>query len=127
MQEGFCFIRSNFSPNAAKHLKVLSELIPTSDNEISLKNGIEISLKEFVSCPYYSNKEMLFILSGVSFIDPGDINDSVDKLVSNQISCSFICLAGLNHVCEMISKKTEGSSIVPLNEDNFQLIVQVFI
>lgn len=125
LQEGFCFIRTNFSPNPIIHINALKQLSPSADNEISLKNGIDISLKEFSNCPYYSNKEILFLLSGVSFIDPGDIEESIEKLVAEQCSTSFICLAALNHICEKISKLTDGSSHVPLNEENFFSIVQV--
>lgn len=64
-------------------------------------------------------------MGSMSTCDPGDIYDTIDKLVSENIRVSVISLAAEVYVCKKMAEKTGGSYGVCLNEEHFQELVNM--
>ncbi len=63
------------------------------EGNASLQNALELSFENFVAVPSYAKKEVLVIFSSITNCDPGNINETFEKLKANYISCSVISLS----------------------------------
>lgn len=57
--------------------------------------------------------------------DPGDIYETIDLLVQENIKVSIISLSAEVYICKAIAEKTGGNYGVCLNEDHFHDLIHL--
>lgn len=75
--------------------------------------------------PNSNTREILYISSSLTSVDPGSIYQTIDKLVEDHIQVSVISLAAELHILKDMCKKTGGDFHVVMNEDHYkELLLQ---
>lgn len=65
-------------------------------------------LNLFSHVPAHGSREILIIMGSLTTCDPGDIYDTIDSLVSENIRVSVVGLAAEVQICKLMCKKTKG-------------------
>lgn len=67
-------------------------------------------LNLFSHVPAHGSREILIIMGSLTTCDPGDIYDTIDSLVSENIRVSVVGLAAEVQICKLMCKKTKGNT-----------------
>lgn len=70
--------------------------------------------------PSHGSREVLVIYGSLSTSDPGNIQDTITKLVADRVRVSIVGLAAEVQICRVLTKRTTGSYGVVLNEGHFR-------
>ncbi|KAI0980136.1 hypothetical protein GJ496_009690 [Pomphorhynchus laevis] len=110
------------SNNFKSELIALADMITDQDkmgSSPSIQNAAILALRQLQYIPMYSCREIIFIMGSLSTIDPGNINETIGSLKTNNIRCSVISLSAEVFIHKHIAKETKGRHIVALNEEHF--------
>ncbi|GFY39898.1 general transcription factor IIH subunit 2 [Trichonephila inaurata madagascariensis] len=106
--------------NPKQHINVLQNSAKLACvGEPSLQNALELAIQTLRFMPTHTSREILVIFGSLTTCDPGDIYETVDSLVSHNIRCSIIGLAAELVVCRKITKATQGSYNVVIDDSHF--------
>ncbi|SNX87371.1 probable SSL1 - TFIIH subunit (transcription initiation factor), factor B [Melanopsichium pennsylvanicum] len=87
--------------------------------EPSLQNALEMARSSLVHLPASNSREVLAIFGSLTTCDPGNIHDTIDTLVKDNIRVSVVHLAAEVKVFKDVCTKTGGTFSVALNEGHF--------
>jgi transcription initiation factor TFIIH subunit 2 len=65
-------------------------------------------LNLFSHVPAHGSREILIIMGSLTTCDPGDIYETIDSLVNENIRVSVVGLAAEVQICKLVCKKTKG-------------------
>jgi transcription initiation factor TFIIH subunit 2 len=68
-------------------------------------------LRLFSHVPAHGSREILIIMGSLTTCDPGDIYDTINGLVNENIRVSVVGLAAEIQICKHMCKKTRGTLI----------------
>lgn len=91
-----------------------------SDGLPSLQNALELAISSLSFIPSYGFKEVVVLYSSLSTCDPGDIFKTIDKLKKSNIRCSVIGFGAEMFLLRYLTRETNGTYGIPINEDNFK-------
>ncbi|CAG8509681.1 14256_t:CDS:2 [Acaulospora colombiana] len=91
-----------------------------ADGEPSLQNSLELARSSLVYAPAHGTREILIIMGSLTSCDPGDIYDTIENLMADNICISIVGLAAEVQICKYMCKKTKGTYGVVLNEAHFK-------
>lgn len=112
---------SELAGNPKQHIAVLQNTAKLScAGEPSLQNALELAIQTLRFMPTHTSREILLIFGSLTTCDPGDINETMDNLVSHNIRCSIIGLAAELNVCRKITSATNGTYNVVIDDSHFR-------
>jgi transcription initiation factor TFIIH subunit 2 len=83
---------------------------------------------KFSQVPDHGSREILGIFGSLSFWDPGDIENTIDKLKREKVSVSMVGLASQVQICNRIADETGGFYNVMIDDRHLkELIFQIII
>ncbi|EJU04067.1 TFIIH basal transcription factor complex subunit SSL1 [Dacryopinax primogenitus] len=88
--------------------------------EPSLQNSIEMARASMNHLPTHSSREILIIFGSLTTVDPGNLLDTVDACVRDQIRISIVALSAEMKVCRDMCERTGGVFGVALNEGHYK-------
>ncbi|KZO93099.1 TFIIH basal transcription factor complex subunit SSL1 [Calocera viscosa TUFC12733] len=88
--------------------------------EPSLQNSIEMARASMSHLPTHSSREILIIFGSLTTVDPGNIHDTVDACVRDQIRISIVSLSAEMKICRDMCERTGGVFGVALNEGHYK-------
>ncbi|XP_054713295.1 general transcription factor IIH subunit 2-like [Uloborus diversus] len=107
--------------NPKQHISTLQSYAKNScSGEPSLQNALELASQTLRFMPTHTSREILVIFGSLTTCDPGDIYETIDTLVSQNIRCSVIGLAAELVVCRKITKTTHGTYNVVIDDTHFK-------
>jgi transcription initiation factor TFIIH subunit 2 len=78
--------------------------------------------------PEHGSREILGIFGALSFWDPGNILDTLERLKRDKIRVSMVGLASQVHICSKIAEETGGFYNVLIDDRHLkELIFQIII
>ncbi|KAL4402186.1 transcription factor TFIIH holo complex protein [Malassezia pachydermatis] len=86
----------------------------------SIQNALEMARSCLTHLPNSNTREILFLSASLTSVDPGNIYQTVDKLVQDRIQVSVISLAAEIHVLKDLCARTGGDFNVVMNEDHYK-------
>ncbi|KAF7984210.1 hypothetical protein HWV62_16000 [Athelia sp. TMB] len=86
----------------------------------SLQNSIEMARSTMSHLPTHSSREILIVFGSLTTCDPGNIHDTLEACVQNQIRISVVALAAEMKICRELCDKTGGQFGVAMNEGHFR-------
>lgn len=89
-------------------------------SEPSIQNGLEIALQTLKMVPSHASREVLMILGSLTTCDPGDINETIENLKTENIRCSVISLAAETRICKHLTQRTQGVYSAILDESHYK-------
>ncbi|WFD31614.1 hypothetical protein MSPP1_002653 [Malassezia sp. CBS 17886] len=92
--------------------------------EPSIQNGLEMARSCLVHLPSTNTREILFLSGSLTSVDPGNIYQTIDKLVEDRIQVSAVSLAAEVHILKELCQRTGGDFNVVLNEDHYKDLLQ---
>ncbi|KAJ3321856.1 hypothetical protein HDV06_003858 [Boothiomyces sp. JEL0866] len=92
----------------------------TPSGEPSLQNSLELARQALITVPNHVSREILVLYGALNTCDPGDLNQTIDKLKTDSIRVSIINLSAQMHICEMICKSTGGTFTVVQNQGHYR-------
>eukprot|EP00127_Corallochytrium_limacisporum_P001144 Clim_evm7s42 gene=Clim_evmTU7s42 len=107
--------------NPSRHIEALKSHVQNKKllGTASLQNSLELGHDILQAMPSHTSRELLLIYGSLTTSDPGDIDETIDKLVASNIRVSIIGLAAAMHICQVVTKKTNGSYDIILDENHF--------
>lgn len=125
MKEGIAILISDLSGSPHEHITKLQKLRKREPKgNPSLQNALEMARGLLYHVPSHSTREVLVIFGALFSSDPGDIHQTIESLVKEQIRVRVIGLAAQVAVCKELSLKTnfgdEKSYGIILNEVHFK-------
>ncbi|SPO29993.1 probable SSL1 - TFIIH subunit (transcription initiation factor), factor B [Ustilago trichophora] len=87
--------------------------------EPSLQNALEMARSSLVHLPASNSREILAIFGSLTTCDPGNIHDTINTLVKDNIRVSVVHLAAEVKVFKDVCTRTGGTFSVALNEGHF--------
>ncbi|SPO29339.1 probable SSL1 - TFIIH subunit (transcription initiation factor), factor B [Ustilago trichophora] len=87
--------------------------------EPSLQNALEMARSSLVHLPASNSREILAIFGSLTTCDPGNIHDTINTLVNDNIRVSIVHLAAEVKVFKDVCTRTGGTFSVALNEGHF--------
>lgn len=91
----------------------------------SIQNALEMARSSLVHLPSSNTREILYISASLTSVDPGNIYQTIDKVVEEHIQVSVISLAAELRVLKDVCARTGGDFHVVLNEDHYkELLMQ---
>lgn len=87
--------------------------------EPSLQNALEMARSSLVHLPASNSREILAIFGSLTTCDPGNIHDTINTLVKDNIRVSIVHLAAEVKVFKDVCTRTGGTFSVALNEGHF--------
>ncbi|CAI2167815.1 9146_t:CDS:2 [Funneliformis geosporum] len=112
---------SDLTGNPMDNIRALKNKKNTdTDGEPSLQNSLEMARSTLIHVPSHGSREILIIMGSLTTCDPGDIYDTIDNLVNENIRVSVVGLAAEVQICKLMCKKTKGTYGVVLNEAHFK-------
>ncbi|CAL8139108.1 unnamed protein product [Orchesella dallaii] len=119
---------ADMSGNSRKHVEVVKSLNNYAcGGEPSFQNALEIALSSLRHMPSHTSREILLIHGSLTTCDPGDVNATIMDLSKNGVRTSVISLAAEVRACKAMSKETNGTFGVILDEGHFQDLVREHI
>ncbi|GIY54010.1 general transcription factor IIH subunit 2 [Caerostris darwini] len=107
--------------NPKQHISTLQNSAKVACiGEPSLQNALEVAIQTLRFMPTHTSREILIIFGSLTTCDPGDIFETVESLMSHNIRCSIIGLAAELAVCRKITKSTQGTYNVVIDDCHFQ-------
>lgn len=125
MTEGIATLISDLSGAPHEHISALKKLkkVEAKGNP-SLQNALEMARGLLYHIPSHSTREIMVIFGALFSSDPGDIQQTIETLVRDQIRVRIIGLAAQVAVCKEICAKTnfgdESTYGVVLNDVHFK-------
>ncbi len=107
-------LRGNFFKN---------QLGTTGDGRPSLQNALELAIEEHKRVPPYGTREILIIQNALCTNDPGDIYQTIQKLVDNKIRCNIIGVGAEMFICRKIAMDSSGTYEVALNQQHLRMLI----
>ena len=119
---------TELSGNMNTHLNALKRLIDIEcDGEPSLQNSLEIALTTLRHMPSHISKEVFILMGSLTTCDPGDIEETIQKLVLQNIRCSFIGLSAEVKLFHQLAKLTKGTYDIILDENNYKELIHTHL
>lgn len=107
--------------NPRQHITVLQNSAKTAcAGEPSLQNALELATQTLRYMPTHTSREILIIYGSLTTCDPGDIYETIKTLNFHNIRCSIVGLAAELHICRKITKATNGSYNVVIDDTHFR-------
>ena len=100
-----------------------NQLGTTGEGRPSLQNALELAIEEHKRVPPYGTREILIIQNALCTNDPGNIYDTIQKLVDNKIRCNIIGLGAEMFICRKIAMDTNGTYAVALNQSHLRTLI----
>eukprot|EP00210_Caulerpa_lentillifera_P001903 g1830.t1 len=105
------------SPEA--HVRKLDEGMDLQ-GEISLQNGLEMSIEILKSVPGHGHREVILLLTSLNTADPGNIFHTIQSLKNERVRVSVLGLAAEVYIYKHISEETKGKYFVALTEKHLE-------
>ncbi|KAH7105691.1 TFIIH basal transcription factor complex, subunit SSL1 [Auriculariales sp. MPI-PUGE-AT-0066] len=105
-------------------LRSISErfrLEPAGD--ASLQNALELSRTSMSHLPSHSSREIIVLFGSISTVDPGNVHDTLNGCIEDNIRISVVALASEMKICREVTEKTGGVFGVALNDDHFKDLI----
>ena len=101
---------SDMSGNPEEHVSAL-QLWRNKDpaGNPSLQNVLEMARGALFHAPSHGTREVLVIFGSIYTVDPGDIHETINALVSAKITCTIVGLSAEVAICKTIVAKTNPS------------------
>ncbi|KAG9290909.1 hypothetical protein G9A89_011059 [Geosiphon pyriformis] len=120
-RDGLADKLTDLSGNPMDHIRALKSKKNTdTEGEPSLQNALELARSTLIHVPAHGSREILVIFGSLTTCDPGDINETIDRLVKDNIRVSIVGLAAEVKICKYMCQKTKGTYGVVLNEAHFK-------
>ena len=100
-----------------------NQLGTTGEGRPSLQNALELAIEEHKRVPPYGTREILIIQNALCTNDPGNIYDTIQKLVDNKIRCNIIGLGAEMFICRKIAMEPNGTYAVALNQSHLRTLI----
>ena len=144
-KEGLAEKLTELSGNPKHHVQSLQDALDKGRGMASFQNALELAYKTLMfailtkkvhlfftqssyrNIPKFGTREVLLVTGSISTCDPGDINETIDKLKNNKIRTSVISLSSEVYICKRIAEHTKGKFFVPLSKHNFRQMLFTFI
>lgn len=116
---------SELSGNPIKLLKDLEKWNDPNSckGEASLQNSLEVAFSMLKNLPTYSSREIIMIFGNLTFIDPGNVHDTIQSMKNNGIRCSVIGLSAEMYIYKTLCKLTGGTYSIILDDSHFQQLL----
>ncbi|ODA82118.1 hypothetical protein RJ55_00623 [Drechmeria coniospora] len=111
MRDGVAVRIVDLGGNPAEHLEKLKALESQDpQGNPSLQNALEMCRGALFHAPSHGTREVLIIYGALLSSDPGDVHETIAKLISDRIRVSVVGLSAQVAICaEMCSKTNAGS------------------
>ena len=103
-----------------------NQLGTTGEGRPSLQNALELAIEEHKRVPPYGTREILIIQNALCTNDPGNIYDTIQKLVDNKIRCNIIGLGAEMFICRKIAMDTSGTYAVALDPNHLRTLIGIY-
>lgn len=128
MRDGIAVRISDMSGNPTEHIEKLKEFrAQEPKGNPSLQNALEMSRAALFNAPSHGTREVLIIYGALLSSDPGDIHETIERLIEDRIRVSVVGLAAQVSICTTLCHKTnsnqDGHYGVALNEQHFRELV----
>ncbi|RXG57436.1 General transcription factor IIH subunit 2 [Armadillidium vulgare] len=115
---------SNLSNNPQRHLETVKKLKELScRGEPSIQNSLEVALASLKHLPPHTSREVLILYAALTTCDPGEIEATLTKVKEANIRVSVVGLAAEIRICKTITKETEGTFVVCLNDVHLKELI----
>jgi len=129
------YIISELSANCVTHLKAVEELskevFRTNGKccfgDPSLYNSLEIAATTLSNMANNACKEVVYIFSSLTTVDPHSSSNLIDLAVKHKIRCNFISLTAELYVCKKLSQATNGKHGVILSQSDVGDMLKEYI
>ncbi|RDA91462.1 hypothetical protein CP533_2506 [Ophiocordyceps camponoti-saundersi (nom. inval.)] len=109
MRDGIAVRISHLGGNPAEHLEKLASLEGQQpQGSPSLQNALEMCRGLLYHAPAHGTREVLIVFGALTSVDPGDIHDTIERLVVDRIRVSVVGLAAQMYVCTELCSRTNG-------------------
>lgn len=112
---------TELSANPKSHIAKLHDyaLKNRAEGEASLQNLLELALCSLKAIPEYGHREVLLLYGSLATCDPGDIFETLKKLVKAGIRVSIISLTAEMYICRKVCDDTHGTYGIALDNKHF--------
>ena len=126
MHDGLAKRITDISGNPHTHIDAITKL--RFDKEPSglpsLQNALQMARANLFHTPAHGTREIVLIYGAISSSDPGDIHETINSLVTDNIRVSVVGVASQVAICAELVKKTNNGDLsaygVALNEPHFR-------
>ncbi|PHH80414.1 hypothetical protein CDD80_1618 [Ophiocordyceps camponoti-rufipedis] len=109
MRDGVAVRVSHLSGDPSEHVEKLSSLEKQDpQGNPSLQNALEMCRGALYHAPSHGTREVLVVYGALLSSDPGDIHDTIDRLVADGIRVSVVGLAAQVAVCAELCSRTHA-------------------
>lgn len=126
LKDGLAEIISELSPNSSQHNLALDQIVQTAiqpegapRGSLSIQNGLQVAQSILKHTPGHGTREVLLFQIGLASHDPGNIFDILPGLKAAKIRTSAISLYGEVSVIRLLTKETDGTYSVAVNDSHF--------
>lgn len=107
MRDGVAVSISHLSGDANQHVEKLSALEKQDpQGSPSLQNALEMCRGALYHAPSHGTREVLIVYGALLSSDPGDIHETIDRLVTDGIRVSVVGLSAQVSVCAQLCSRT---------------------
>ncbi|RDA83912.1 hypothetical protein CP532_3665 [Ophiocordyceps camponoti-leonardi (nom. inval.)] len=109
MRDGIAVRISHLGGNPTEHLDKLAALeAQQPQGSPSLQNALEMCRGLLYHAPAHGTREVLVVYGALTSVDPGNIHDTIERLVGDRIRVSVVGLAAQMYVCTELCSRTNG-------------------
>ncbi|KAG0328748.1 hypothetical protein BGZ99_004608 [Dissophora globulifera] len=120
-KDGLAEKLTELSGNPTDHIKALKmKKFMETGGEPSLQNALELARNSLIHVPAHGSREILVIMGSLTTTDPGNIHDTIARLMQDNIRASVIALAAEVQVLKFLSTQTKGTFGVAMNEGHYR-------
>merc|ERR1711976_141470 len=116
-------ICDNNLENFIKKIRKIFSNLPKRLGVFSLQNCLDAIYDYFQVKLVSGSKEVLVILNASNTIDPGDLFKTIKKIKSSRIKCSVISLSSEIYVFKELTRKTNGSYSIAIDNHHFRKLL----
>jgi transcription initiation factor TFIIH subunit 2 len=98
---------TELSGNPETHIAALKEHLDAA-GDMSIQNSLELVNISLAQLPLYGSREVLFVVSGLSTCDPGNVHTAIAAAKSAKIRVSVVSVAAEMYLCRRMSEETGG-------------------
>ena len=125
MRDGVALRISDLSGNASRHIKALKSNCDIA-GDMSLQNALDVAETCLRHVPKHASREVLMIVSGLTSVDPGDVQTTINAVASDGVRVSLVGLAAESFLCTVIARKCHGEYRIPVDAEHFRDILLHF-
>lgn len=96
-------VLSEFYESPSDHVQKICQFNEFEGNA-SLQNALELACDNFAAIPMYGRREVLILFSSLTNCDPGDIQQTIRKLIELNVQVNVVSLTAsiyiLQNLCE---------------------------